>query len=222
MVRTLLILTMLAVMPHSLANAEFVIDAFDAPGTFFNTPSTFSVADDFGNTYDITREFTLGTGAAVGGSGVSLDIGVSSDPNAFARLDYDFSPSSTQSPSNTFALGYYANNFRIEGLNTTPNDGVDISVIATRQNGNVGQFDIENINFDNDIIFFDLENLGDVGVLNDLATLSFVFTSDNGDFGTSIDFQNFSLVANPEPTSAASFGLLGLVGLVCSTRRRKK
>ena len=214
MIRTLLILTVLAVLPHSLANAEFAIDEFETG--FFGAPSTFSVEDDFGNDYSIQRTVTSSPGSSVlAGVSVSLADGDS------VRIDYDFLATSPQSPSSTFALGFYASDFQIEGLNVSPNDSLDITVIGERQNGTVGLFTVQDVNSASESIFFDLTNLSEVGVLNDLASLSFVFQSDNAD-GTVVDFQNFVLVATPEPTSAASFGLLSLIGLLGSTRRRKK
>jgi len=218
-------------MSASFASADFVVDDFDSMVNPVTVPTgtvaitnnvSFTSDDDFGNSYAIDRSITVipapTAGMGVGGGTIS-NVGASLSANATLEIAYDFS--AAQSPSNTFALGYYAKNFRIEGIETAPNNAYALTVTATRGNGTTASLSLGNVNAaGSPPIFFDLTNLGDVGILNDLATLTFSFT-DQGTGGF-IDFQDFALIATPEPTSLVSLGSLACLGFVSTLRRRRK
>ena len=205
----------------AVSNAEFVIDDFSASGPapydFNGDAQTSSSAgpgvDDFGSNYNgITR---------------SASGSVSADPSGFVlfpgqgsdfTLSYDFS-----AVGDTFSLGYYAKNFRFEGLVSTPNTSYGITIKATRGNGETDSFSLANVPLTNlgDPVYFDLTSLGNVGIINDLEKLSFTFSKATTGAAV-LGFSQFALIATPEPTSIVSLGAVAVVGLVGSTRRRKR
>lgn len=214
MLRTLLTLVIFAAVPQSLASAEFLIDDFseDIAGT-----AVFTSVDDFGTSYNITR-----TSSGVVQNGPETeDITVAVPSTGAATISYAFTDDISFP-----GLGYYAQNFalRFDGLSPSADFGINVSAVG--ETGLVANWQAAPVEESPNgpgpgAFFFDLTNFDNVGVLNDLQSLTFEFVSLDG-AARNINLSGLSLVATPEPTSAVSFGLLGLIGLVGSSRRRKK
>lgn len=208
----------------AVASAEFVVDSF----TFAAGDEGVAVAastsgdgtanqDTFGNDYSgVTRTVTYipDPGAIIGGFGVNPafnTIGLAVDD--MVTVSYDFS-----GVADTTSLGYYAQNFRFEGVNISSDHAVDVSVVATSNTAVVGTTPTQTF-ANGDTIYFDLTTLSEVGVLNDLAEFTIKFTANSNSV---LLLNNASLIATPEPTSLISLGSLACLGFVSTLRRRRK
>ena len=208
--RSMFFVVVLALLPTSFASAEFIVDNFSSasPGS----GSAFSVSDDFGVPFTITRTATVT-------NGLPAPTSVVFAPGGSISYDFDFSAN-----VDTTALGYWAENFRLEGVEFSvlqPSD-ITFSVVATSNTGVSSSIAPTSAITSGAPIFFDLTDLGNVGVLNDLATLSLVFSTDPDGSGATILARSLTLVANPEPTSAASLGAFCMMGMLTTLRRKRK
>lgn len=215
-------LTVLAlVIFPTCVNAEFAVDSFSTGASFFGTSVDLGTnADEFGNNFSGILRTTSGSALTDSGSGNVAFNSFGGGGDFVINYDFTAPAIQSQSPSDTFSLGYYAQNFQISGLNPSPSTALfDINVAVERGSGLTDSFTLAGTNLSSGSAFFDFTNLANVGILNDLHQLTFTFTTTSA---VNLGFSNFRLVATPEPTSLISLGAFAALGLTMTQRRRRR